>query len=88
MIPKATRIYLEIEKSKIQREKAKLVLEKSVFLYIIFMLIAVLGFVFSSIDSSMLNTLILLGIIILIIGTVPYMVLVHKEEKKIEGYLK
>jgi uncharacterized membrane protein YqjE len=83
-----TKIYLEIEKSKIKREKARLVLEKSISLYFIFMLIAVLGFIFEYIDSFMLNTLIILGIVILLAGTIPYIWTVNKEEKKIELYLK
>lgn len=88
MHSKDTIIYLEIEKSKIQREKAKFVMEKSIALYFLFMLIAVIGFVFNYIDSFMLNTLIVLGIIILIGGTVPYVLIIHKEEKKIDSYLK
>jgi len=36
----------------------------------------------------MLNTLIVVGIIILLAGTVPYMLIVYKEEKKIDSYLK
>jgi uncharacterized membrane protein YqjE len=83
-----TKIYLEIEKSKIKREKSRLVLEKSISLYFIFMLIAVLGFIFEYIDSFMLNTLIILGIVILLAGTIPYIWTVSKEEKKIESYLK
>ncbi|MBD3164316.1 hypothetical protein GF323_03885 [Candidatus Woesearchaeota archaeon] len=85
---RSTKVYLEIEKSKIKREKARLVLEKSIFLYFLFMLIAVLGFIYNYIGSFTLNALILLGIIILIIGTIPYLVIVHKEEKKIEGFMK
>ena len=83
-----TRVYLEIEKSKIQREKAKIVLDKSVSLYFVFMLIGVLGFVFNYIESFILNTLIIAGIIILIFGTLPYMIIVYKEEKKIDGFMK
>ncbi|MCK5283396.1 MAG: hypothetical protein KAK00_08370 [Nanoarchaeota archaeon] len=83
-----TIIYLELEKSKIKREKAKLVMDKSIALYFIFMLVAVLGFVFDYIDSFMLNTLIVLGIVILILGTLPYMLTVNKEEKKIDNFLK
>jgi hypothetical protein len=83
-----TTVYLEIEKSKITREKARLVLEKSIALYFLFMLIGVAGFIFDYIDSVMLNTLIILGIVILITGSLPYMLTVKREEKKIEGYLK
>jgi hypothetical protein len=82
-----TRIYLEIEKLRINREKSRLVLDKSMSLYGIFMLIALLGFIFDYIDSFMLNTLVILGIVILITGTMPYMIHVHKEEKQINEYL-
>ncbi len=85
---KETRIYLEIERSKLEREKARLVLEKSIALYIIFMMIGVIGFVFDYLDSVILNALIFLGICILIIGTIPYIIIVRKEEKKIDRYLK
>lgn len=87
-MPLDTKIFLEIEKSKIKREKAKLVLEKSVALYFIFMLIGVIGFIFDYIDQFMLNTLITLGIIILIAGTFPYMLIAHSGEKQIDEYLK
>ena len=85
---KDTKIYLEIEKSKIQRERAKLVLEKSIALYFIFMIIAVLGFIYDYIDSTMLNVLIVLGIVILLAGTLPYLMITNREEKKIESFLK
>jgi L-asparagine transporter-like permease len=87
-IVKDINIYLEIEKAKIQREKARLVLEKSLAMYIIFMLVAVLGFIFGHIDHFMLNLLIIVGIVILIIGTLPYTLISHKEEKRIDSLLK
>ena len=87
-MPTDTRVYLEIEKSKIKREKSRLVMDKSITLYVILMLIAVLGFIFDYIDSLMLNTLIVLGIVILLAGTMPYISIVHKEEKKIDEFLK
>ena len=85
---KEAKIYLEIEKSKIQREKAKLVLDKSITLYIVFMFIGVFGIYYKFIDSTALNVMIIIGIIILLAGTTPYMIIVHKEEKKIENLLK
>lgn len=81
-------IYLEIEKSRIAREKARMVLQKSLALYTLFMIIAIVGFSFNYIDSYMLNAFIILGIIILVVGTLPYLIVVHKEEKKINDYLK
>jgi Flp pilus assembly protein TadB len=80
-------IYLEIEKSRIQREKSKLVLDKSLILYFLFMLVGIIGFVFNYIDSFMLNVLIIVGIIILGIGTIPYLLTISREEKKIRGFI-
>ena len=81
-------IYLEIEKSRISREKAKVVLDKSLLLYVVFMLVGILGFAFEYIDSFLLNVLVVLGIVILIIGTLPYLIISHREEQKINNWLK
>jgi len=81
-------VYLEIEKSRIKREKAKIVLNKSLFLYVAFLLVGVFGFVNHYIDSSMLNVLIILGIFILFVGTMPYVLITYQEEKKINSMLK
>ena len=83
----ATQIYLEIEKSRIQREKAAIVLNKSIFLYFSFMVVGVVGFIFKYFDSFLLNLVIIVGIIVLITGTIPYLLIVKQEEKKIEGFL-
>ena len=80
--------YLIVERSRIRREKARLVLEKSISLYFIFMLVAVIGFVTEYINSETLNTMIILGIVILIAGTIPYVIFVHREEKNITKLLR
>jgi hypothetical protein len=81
-------IYLEIEKSRINREKSRIVLNKSLSLYVLFMLVGIIGFVFDYIDSKMLNALIITGIIVLVIGTIPYLLITHKEENKIKDFLR
>ena len=80
-------MYLEIEKSRINREKAAIVLNKSLFLYVLFMLVGIVGFASNYIDSMMLNILIIAGIAVLIIGTLPYLLVTRKEEKKINDFL-
>lgn len=80
-------IYLEIEKSRINREKSRIVLNKSLSLYILFMIVGVIGFISDYIDSRMLNILIIAGIVVLVIGTIPYLFITHKEEKKINDFL-
>lgn len=81
-------IYLEIEKSRIEREKARLVLDKSLLLYFVFMVVGIVGFAFKYVDSILLNVLVIVGICILVIGTVPYLIVINNEEKKIKGFLK
>ncbi len=81
-------IYLEIEKSRINREKSKVVLDKSFTLYFSFLLVGAVGFAFDYVDTFLLNILIIAGIVILVLGTLPYVLIVHKEEKKINALLE
>jgi hypothetical protein len=82
------RLELEIKKSDIRREKTKLVLDKSIWLYFLFMIIGSIGFVYGYVNSKMLNFIIIIGFIILIIGALPYITTVSKEEKRIDEFIK
>ena len=72
---------LEMEKSRIAREKSKIVLNEGLVLYFAFLAIGVIGFSNGFLDSFMLNILVISGIIVLIISTLPYVFIVHREEK-------
>lgn len=88
LTPKKTEvIYLEIEKSRISREKSKLVLDKSFVLYFSFLVVGIIGFAFNYITSLVLNIMIISGIVILVVGTFPYVFIIHKEEKRIDELL-
>ena len=76
--------YLELEKSRINREKAKIVLNMGLVLYFGFLVVGVIGFAFEYIDSFLLNFLVIGGIVVLIVSTLPYLVIIHKEEKWIK----
>ena len=80
-------MYLEIEKSKINREKAAIILNKSLMLYFIFMFVAIIGFVNQYLDRFLMNSLIVIGIFLLFVGAIPYFIIVNKEEKKIDSYI-
>jgi hypothetical protein len=80
-------IYLEVEKSRINREKARIVLNMGLILYFGFLIAGVIGFAFEYIDSFLLNVLVICGIVILIVSTVPYLIIIHKEEKWINSKL-
>lgn len=81
-------IYLELEKSRINREKAKIVLNMGLVLYFGFLIAGIIGFAFEYIDSFLLNIMVICGIVILIISTLPYLVIVHREENWIKSRLQ
>ncbi|MFH1408799.1 MAG: hypothetical protein ABIH34_02740 [Nanoarchaeota archaeon] len=74
-------IDVEVEKSRLNREKSMLVLNKSMFLYFTFLFVGVIGFINGYLNRAFLNILILMGLFVLAIGTVPYINTMYKEEK-------
>lgn len=76
-------IELELEKSRIDREKSMLVLNKGLFLYFCFLFVAVMGFVNGYLSRDLLNILIIMSLTIIIIATLPYIRTMHIEEKRI-----
>lgn len=81
-------IELEVEKSRLNREKSILVMNKSLILYFSFMFVAVLGFINNYISRILLDVLIIMGLCVLIIGTVPYIRTMHAEEKRLDDLLR
>jgi len=83
-------IYLEIERSRINREKAKTVLDKSFMLYFAFLVVGIVGFISGYLDTQMLAIVVWIGIFILVVGTLPYVLISHREDQflkqKIEEY--
>jgi hypothetical protein len=80
-------ILLEVEKSRLNREKSMLVMNKSLILYFVFMFVAVLGFINGYVTRTLLNVLIVMGLSVLIIGTVPYVKTMHEEERRLNDLL-
>lgn len=81
-------IQLELEKSRLNREKAMIILNKSVFLYFTFLFIGVVGFINDYISTVMLNYLIVMGLAALVVGALPYIFASHKEQKKLSQILE
>jgi uncharacterized oligopeptide transporter (OPT) family protein len=77
-------IMLKIEKVKLQREKSALILNKSVMMFFGFLGVAVVGLLNKLISTTQLNVLIILGILALVIGIMPYSFTAHKEEQDLE----
>jgi hypothetical protein len=64
-----------------------LVMNKSLILYFVFMFVAVLGFINGYINRTLLNVLIVMGLCVLIIGTVPYVKTMHAEERRLNDLI-
>ncbi len=75
---------LELERSRLNREKSVLVLNKALFLYFCFLFVGVIGFVNNYISATYLNILIILALIALIMGIFPYVSVMYKEEKRLD----
>ena len=74
---------LEIEKSKLNREKSLLLLDKSLLIYFAFLTVGIIGFLNKYFDARYLNIMIIMSFGVLAVGLVPYMIIMASEEKKL-----
>jgi Mn2+/Fe2+ NRAMP family transporter len=81
-------ITLRIEKMRLEREKSVLILGSGIILFFAFIIIAIIGLLNELITRNQLNLLILVGFLALIIGVIPYIRFVIKEEKSMEKTLE
>ena len=77
-------IMLRIEKVKLQRERSLLILNKGIMLFFAFLAVAVIGVLNKIITVTQLNILVVIGIVALIVGILPYGIASRKEEKELE----
>ena len=80
-------ISLEIERSRVRRERVLVILNKAIFLYFAFNFIGVIGFLNDYITTDMLKLIIFMGFLALIIGVVPYMRTTRNEDLCLTGLL-
>jgi hypothetical protein len=79
---------LEIEKSKLQREKSLLLIDKGLLLYFSFLFVGIIGFLNHYVNTNVLNMLVIMSFGVLGIAIAPYVVTMHKEEKRLDDMLK
>ncbi|MEM0230602.1 MAG: hypothetical protein QXW00_02045 [Candidatus Woesearchaeota archaeon] len=77
-------IMIELELSKLRRNRATLVLAMGIMMYFVFIMAGVIGFVNRYINQSFLNLMVLLGLLILIVALFPYMKTLSDEEKQLD----
>ncbi|MBI2664360.1 hypothetical protein HYX10_03390 [Candidatus Woesearchaeota archaeon] len=86
--PSELHVRMVIEYSRMNREKSLLVLDKSLLMYFSFLFVGVVGFVTGYFDENFLNVMVILSFGVLAVGIIPYLVTMHKEEKRIKTLIK
>ena len=81
-------IMLCIEKSKLNRERAILILDKWLLLFMAFIVLGVIGFLNNFINQLTLNVLVIAGLCVLLLSVIPYTNIAKKSEKEIDRILK
>jgi hypothetical protein len=83
-----TYIQLKIEKTKLDRERAMLILDKGLLLFFAFLILAIVGFLNHLINQMTLNILVIAGLCVLLLSVIPYTSIAHKSEKDIDSILR
>lgn len=81
------RLRIELERSRLNREKGMTFLNNGMYVYFCFIFVAVIGFVNHYISKQTLDMLIILGIAAIIIGAVPYIAIFRQEDKRLRQML-
>jgi ABC-type multidrug transport system permease subunit len=79
---------LELERAKFERERAIVALNKALFLYFTCLFIGIIGIVKNLMTAYALNLLIFFGIVMLIIGFIPYFRITVNERKLIDSFIE
>ena len=84
MMKKEVNLDIALEKSRLSREKGTQLMNKAMFVYACFLFVSVIGFVNGYVSKSLLDALVIAAIIALILGSLPYMVIMYREEKNLD----
>lgn len=81
-------IMLKIEKLRLNRERAQLVLDKGILLFFAFLAFALIAVQNSLIPRILFNILIICAVCILILAVTPYIKISKSDEKEVDKLLK
>jgi Flp pilus assembly protein TadB len=74
---------LKIERSRMNREESRLVIDKGISVYFLLLIIAVLGLLTKYLDLNTFVLLVFLGFVVLIITSIPYVRSMVIEKRKL-----
>lgn len=73
---------MELELSRLKREKSIIVLNKSIFMYFFFIFLAVVSLLTGF--STIFNILVVLGLLSIVVGAIPYVRTMYTEEENLK----
>ena len=76
-------IQLELRQSRFNVSRAVNLLNKTIVLYVIFLIIAVIGSVQGYINQRTVSLLVIMGIVLLLVGVIPYFRIMAQEDKRL-----
>ena len=76
-------VKLELEKSRFNVSRAVNLLNKTIVLYVVFLTASVLGSIMGYINQRTVSLLVILGIVLLFVGVIPYFRIMMAEENRI-----
>lgn len=82
------KIALQIEKSKMKRDKSVVILNRGLIIYFCIILMAVFGFVNNYFSKITLNALIISAVLMLTAASIPFIASMYRDEKDIEDMIK
>ena len=77
---------MELELSKLKREKSVIVLNKSIFMYFFFIFLAVISLLTGF--RGFFNLLVILGLLSIVVGSIPYIRTMYSEEQNLKGMIE
>ena len=81
-------VLVYLEQSRMNREKSLLLFDKSILMYFAFIFVGVVGFVSGFFDNKFMTIMIVLSFGVLAVGTIPYILTMHNEEKRFKLILR
>lgn len=82
------KIALQIERSKMKRDKSVVILNRGLIIYFCTILLAVFGFVNNYLSRITLNVLIIGAVLILIAAAMPFIASMYRDERDIDCMIK
>ena len=77
----AEAVQVRLEQSRMERQNCTLVLNKGLLLYFFFLAVGIIGFINGYINRGLLNVLVVMGLAVLVIGAIPYLTTMAREEQ-------